>query len=118
MHLAASSGDKSLSMASNVGGLGRSGRRKYGGVEGAGVRFRFRSFGIGERRVGGEKMLLGGGVGEFSRLLFPPFSTVERWTTAPRATGGKYMMAITNLDVDVDVDVDVNGKALASTELW
>ena len=116
MHLAASSGDKSLSMASNVGGLGRSGRRKYGGVEGAGVRFRFRSFGIGERRVGGE-------IGEFSRLLFPPFSTVERWTTAPRAMGDKYMMAITNLDgdyvdVDVDVDVDVNGKAMASTELW
>ena len=117
MHLEASSGGKSLSMASNFGGLGRSGRRKYGGVEGAGVRFRSRSVGIGERRgvVGSEKMFLGGGgVGEFSRLLFPPFSTVERWTTAPRATRDKYMMAITNLDVDVDV----NGKAMASTELW
>ena len=94
-------------MASNFGGLGRLGRRKYGGVEGAGVRFRFRSFGIGERRVGGE-------IGEFSRLLFPPSATVEPLTTAPKATGDKYMMAITNLDVDVDV----NGKAMASTELW
>ena len=60
------------------------------------------------------EMLLGGGVREFSRLLFPPSATVERLTTAPKATGDKYMMVITNLDVDVDV----NGKAMASTELW
>ena len=98
MHLAASSGDKSLSMASNFGGLGRLGRRKYGGVEGA--------------------------VGEFSLLLFPPFCTVERWMTAPRATGDKYMMAITNLDGDYVQCrcrcrfVDVDGMAMASTELW
>ena len=94
MHLAASSGDKSLSMASKRGGSGRSGRQ-YGVVGGGGDRNSCRVVEIGgERRgAGSEKKLLRGG---FSLLLFPPFSTatVERETTAPRAPGDKNMMTI------------------------
>ena len=65
-------------------------------------------------------LLGGGGVGEFSRLLFPPSATVERWTTAPKATGDKYMMAILiSMSMsNVNVDVYVDEKAMASTELW
>jgi len=93
VHLATSSGDSmSLSMTSNFGGLESSSTRKLYEVGGE------------QRRRGlqlvSEKMLLGGvRVGEFSRLPFPRFSTVERKMTALRAPGDKNMMG-NNLDLD------------------